>query len=34
MKRLVSSQEIYIKELEGKIYDLEDEVEQKNQDVS
>lgn len=34
MKRLVSSQETYIKELEGKVTDLEDLIEQKNQDVS
>lgn len=34
MKRLVSSQETYIKELEVKVHDLEGLVEQKNQDVS
>lgn len=34
MKRLVSSQETYIKELEGKVQDLEEVVEQRNQDVS
>ena len=30
MKRLVSSQETYIKELEGKVSDLEELVDQKN----
>jgi hypothetical protein len=34
MKRLVTSQETYIKELESKLTDLEDAVEQKNSETS